>query len=636
MILVAFVIIIVIGALAYWGRSVQVSSKIETKPSCSYPAGLVLGDLSHKAYSTNICIENDDGDLKIGRFCFDRGTSEDGENKLPEESLKSCPEPSGTYFMVKEAHIVVSLCPSRQVLYGWDLNGELSPPAWKFWKQDFWHASSQSQFNLWSFPSEAAIFRCLPQDGDINIADDYFVTWIRPQKSNRFSTLQETGPHPLDVIVLFLDGFSRAEFNLYLPNTISYLASLNDSISSGVKTFYFPFLNSVASSTRAFTRTALGGTRIEESEIVSTCVDHWFWKHWPWCGTVPWVWDVLEQHGYMTLISDAFCDNWSFNNAVFTHSLFNAFCKTHPARENGIQYHTPVNNGTPVCVGAIDTPTYIFQHAQQFHRAYAGKKNTFSLSSVFEGHSGTDKRRAIQLLDRPVKTFIKDMHCSLQHSVLVLLSDHGGDPKDRTLPLLHLTFPRWWLEMYPDAHRALSINQERIVANMDIWATLTDMATYPNLYNRESFQRGFVSDVFSPPGLPLSLLREIPSTRTFEDAGIPIAYCQVCSWKELETNNPEVVQSAEFVVSVLNSNHGLSDGVCRLQSIRNIKWSFGFEQFIHLMIVTTESFSYDAIVAKVADGFRLEEMTTVTTYDPHKACTPPNIPVDRCLCAAIE
>ena len=87
------------------------------------------------------------------------------------------------------------------------------------------------------------------------------------------------------------------------------------------------------------------------------------------------------------------------------------------------------------------------------------------------------------------------------------------------LPLFYALMPRTVLAAHPSIERSLCLNKRRLVSPFDVHATLLALLSHP-----------------APPKLPdwsqvparvkpRSLLEEVPSTRTCEEAGVPDGSC---------------------------------------------------------------------------------------------------------------
>ena len=137
------------------------------------------------------------------------------------------------------------------------------------------------------------------------------------------------------------------------------------------------------------------------------------------------------------------------------------------------------------------------------------------------------------LLNRP-----QSIHNSLlrlralygENTAIFLVSDHGihygkyydntkAGPAEHALPLFYALFPQRILAQHPAIERALCANQRRLVSPFDLHATLLGILSHPmppTLPDWSSVTAGV---------RPRSLLKEVPVTRTCDEAGVPPEAC---------------------------------------------------------------------------------------------------------------
>ncbi|XP_059160877.1 uncharacterized protein LOC131944338 [Physella acuta] len=120
----------------------------------------------------------------------------------------------------------------------------------------------------------------------------------------------------------------------------------------------------------------------------------------------------------------------------------------------------------------------------------------------------------------------------LNNTLLITFSDHGPrwGPIRSTLhgmvesraPYAILTFPKWFLDKYPDVETNLKTNTKRLTTHYDVHATLQDL-----LYFKAS---GIVP--LTPRKHGTSLFNVIPESRTCEDIPISMEFC-LCNQAQL-------------------------------------------------------------------------------------------------------
>lgn len=145
----------------------------------------------------------------------------------------------------------------------------------------------------------------------------------------------------------------------------------------------------------------------------------------------------------------------------------------------------------------------------------------------------------------------------LNNTVLILLSDHGiqsGDMinyfqgyMEERLPLLYVTFPKWFPREYADAYGILKKNaEERLVTPFDVYETLVDLLPSEKFWTSGKSSRG-------TEGPGRSLFSPIPESRNCETAGIPKEFCS-CNLKLVPepTRNLIIIQAANYHVNKIN------------------------------------------------------------------------------------
>ncbi|KAH9364393.1 hypothetical protein HPB48_012130 [Haemaphysalis longicornis] len=153
--------------------------------------------------------------------------------------------------------------------------------------------------------------------------------------------------------------------------------------------------------------------------------------------------------------------------------------------------------------------------------------------------------------DAPVHHLLQSLRESgvLSRTLLVFLSDHGirfGDIRETYLgkledrqPFAFLAFPAWFLGAHPEAARSLRVNQRRLTTPFDIHATLVELLEYPRL-ERPNTTYG------------LSLLHEVPDTRTCADASISRAWCTCSIQVDDYVSETLALSMADYMVLIIN------------------------------------------------------------------------------------
>ncbi|KAH9377053.1 hypothetical protein HPB48_010257 [Haemaphysalis longicornis] len=137
----------------------------------------------------------------------------------------------------------------------------------------------------------------------------------------------------------------------------------------------------------------------------------------------------------------------------------------------------------------------------------------------------------------------------LNRTVLVFLRDLGfrmggvrstfmGKLEDRQ-PFAFIAFPPRFLRAHPEAASSLRVNQWRLTTHFDVHATLVELLDYPR---RESLNTTH----------GLSLLHQVPETRTCADASIGKSFC-VCNVIPYAVKQTLAASLTNYLLSTINT-----------------------------------------------------------------------------------
>ena len=189
-----------------------------------------------------------------------------------------------------------------------------------------------------------------------------------------------------------------------------------------------------------------------------------------------------------------------------------------------------------------------FDYMKSFLEAYRGrpKFGLFFLTDI--SHNNL---KSIYHCADDFSALLKDLSEEnlLNDTLLVVMSDHGfryGDTRatfqgklEERLPIMSLTFPRWFLQQYPELIHNLKENTDIVTSPFDLYATFKHVLSYPQA--PANLTRGE------------SLLTTINQSRNCEKAGVAEHYCPCIQWKEIDTRAMHVQRAAQAVVDHVNN-----------------------------------------------------------------------------------
>ena len=228
-----------------------------------------------------------------------------------------------------------------------------------------------------------------------------------------------------------------------------------------------------------------------------------------------WLWDKLEDAGYVTLKVEDGC----IANSNMIQSI-----KPQTTHGKGLNRMFCFDYDRPNCIGKELAASYVLQHGQQFMEAYgnAGSKNTRPWAAFLHFvDSHEDSMFLSGVMDSLIANFLtsrlKDK--SFKNTWVVLTSDHGlhygpyfqskAGQRERSEPILYMGTAAGDIPL----SSVMKENAKRWTTPFDVYRTLT---TITNAGKEIGFK-----------GNGLSLLRTLPSSRSecWSTAQIPDKYC---------------------------------------------------------------------------------------------------------------
>ena len=228
-----------------------------------------------------------------------------------------------------------------------------------------------------------------------------------------------------------------------------------------------------------------------------------------------------------------------------------------------------------LCVKNTPKHQFYMNYYKQFIEFY-GNKRKFALGWLNE--LTHEYANLVQLADRDYMLFFKWLKESgkLDHSILILMSDHGIMQKaikntlagrtENRMPIFAIVIPPHLKTTNPQIPRNLKTNTRRLTTVFDVHETLVDIL-------ESNFQRS-KNPVNEHGKLPrgISLFREIPESRSCDDAAIPGDYCVCNSYEPMDAKSAISKDIGQFLVSHINENlakHGDKCAILRLLKIKD-------------------------------------------------------------------
>lgn len=317
-------------------------------------------------------------------------------------------------------------------------------------------------------------------------------------------------PHNLSVLVLGLDSVSYLNLDRHLPETAKY-------VRENLGGFELYGYNKLGDNSYPNQVPLILG--LKDYEATKAAPDGFYDDL-----SSRFIWQLYGERGYRTM----FLEESPF------YGLFNYFSqgfRRAPA-DYYLRHVIQAMDDSPKktqdwqrvrCLG----PTMPFEELLDYLARFTdvmGDRPFFSYTWISE--ITHDSLNSAGYADEPFRRHLETLHTSgtLNHTVLVFLSDHGlrfGDARatyigkfeDRQ-PFAFVVFPPWFLRQNPEVARTLRANQHRLTTHFDVHAMLVELLDFPNA-ERPNSTYG------------LSLLHDIPETRTCSDASISHHWC-VC------------------------------------------------------------------------------------------------------------
>ena len=204
----------------------------------------------------------------------------------------------------------------------------------------------------------------------------------------------------------------------------------------------------------------------------------------------------------------------------------------------------------PFCFGSVPEQFNLLNSTRDMFESYQLR---LKFSFIFHTKLSHDHINYVTVADEQLAYTLKYMNNRgyFDNTLLILMSDHGarfstvryllqGKYEERN-PFFSIRLPPKLISKYPEIHKNLQINSERLTTPFDVHATFQDVISFKG-----------VTKVASNASRGISLFQEIPADRTCEDADLESHWCLCLVRTNVEVTDPDVIASAEAFVKHVN------------------------------------------------------------------------------------
>jgi len=278
-------------------------------------------------------------------------------------------------------------------------------------------------------------------------------------------------------------------------------------------------------------------------------------------------WNELSARGYRTQFAEdaPSIAIFNYNKAGFRHPPADYYLRPFSL---AMEDHGAMWNPGHDCVGARLETDVVLDWIVEFERRF---RDSAHASFDFVTRLTHEDVRKATAADRPYERFLRRLRDEglLDRTFLMLYSDHGmrfGDLRrtyvgklEERLPFVVVRLPPRLTEAHHRLSAALRVNARRLTTPFDIYETLEDLKDFDGTVRRgcdRTLRRG------------CSLLAEVPSWRTCEDAGVLPHWCACHETDPVDPADPAVKRAADAVVRYINDALIVHRGRCARLRLR--------------------------------------------------------------------
>ena len=267
-----------------------------------------------------------------------------------------------------------------------------------------------------------------------------------------------------------------------------------------------------------------------------------------------WIFRDFKDKGYATMFSEDMPGAASFNYRL---NGFQNPPTDHYARPFWME---AVKTTGKYCINSRASHDESLKYLLSFFRGYTNRPK-FAFSSHAEiSHNSIN---TVGYADEDLKAVLQTMEKEslLENTLLIIFADHGprfsnfrktiqGKLEER-FPFMSITTPKWFRGKYPDLYNNLAHNAHVLTSPFDVYATLRHLLSYPE----------YPSEIIIGQSL-FSWIDE--KNRTCASAGVEDHWCPCLDLEEVSSDEPVVVEVAEFLVRHMNELTSQSDELTKL------------------------------------------------------------------------
>lgn len=381
-------------------------------------------------------------------------------------------------------------------------------------------------------------FYCLNSRGDVEYKQYHSIPLSPPGLIERKAVLEESHSEGtwFNVLLLGIDSLSRSNVARQMPKTLQYIMEEFGGVEMKgyTKVGDNTLVNVIPLLTGKYVSDAFPGRDAFNSNNA-------YFDDTP----LHFVWTNYSQKGYYTAFTEDVTKIPIFQEM---HSGFRVQPTDYYNRHFllGMEREQSLHHGK--CIGPKTAAEYSTDYIKDLIIQH--KNDRFFFLPFTTRFTHEENANGAGYLDSIFLKLFKDLELRgvWKNTILIFFGDHGArygklpqtviGRKEVRLPALYIALPANFKKAFPHLYKNLQNNSNRLTSPFDVHKTL-----------------GHILDLNSEPdksGIGLSLLQNIPETRTCTEAGISPEWCMCNMYVEIDTSEMIVKQAATVIVSEIN------------------------------------------------------------------------------------